>query len=148
MRSSRPLRQPLVASVRTLLLWGVLGALVATAAACGDDGRPGGTCPSVCPCTAEGCAPGWCGVRVTIDPGCATDAPAVEVAAAGCLEPQALTVTADGPPVVHVPCGAVPAGSTDAVVARGAAIQWGPFDLECPEGGGLLYPVTLECSAP
>lgn len=140
----RPLLSPSI--VALLALTSALAAAGLTG--CDSDGRPAGACPETCPCAPEGCAPGWCGALLTLDPGCATEAPAVEVSAAGCLEPEDLVVTADGPPAVLVPCGAIPAGATGALVVRGEGVQWGPFDLDCPEGGGLLYPVGLKCPAP
>jgi hypothetical protein len=115
---------------------------------CGDDGRPGGDCPATCPCSAAGCAEGWCGALIRLQPSCAEASPAVEVSVAGCLEPEDLVVSPGTEPARLVPCGAVPAGGTGSVVVRGRAVQWGPFDLTCPESGGLLYPVDLDCPAP
>lgn len=130
------------AFLRGLLL---LLALAALSSACDDGGRPASSCPTTCPCTEDGCAPGWCGARITLEPGCAETSPSVEIYAAGCLEPDNLTLAGDGTPAVRVACGAIAENETGDVVVRSEAIQWGPFEVDCPDGGGLLYPVSLSC---
>ncbi len=99
-----------------------------------------GACPERCVCTLEGCPADACGFLVTLDESCADMEPRVEIFVAGCLEEQELRVAE--PTLV---CAYVLAGSSGAIVARGERVQWGPVDYECPEGGGLLLPVSLSC---
>lgn len=107
-----------------------------------ESDEQGPTCASECPCTETGCPAGICGVRVELNADCATVAPRAELVFGDCLEEADLQ-----PGVPAVACGFVVETQSSSLVIRADAFQWGPFDLECPEGGGVLLPVTVSCTS-
>lgn len=132
-------------TARSAFVLFLLALLAPSAFGCGDERVAASRCPTVCPCTEDGCAPGWCGVHLALEASCAEAAPIAEVYVAGCLETEDVTLPEDGGEATRVPCGAIAEGTAESVVVRGDSIQWGPLNVDCPDGGGLLYPVRLSC---